>query len=116
MKYFTLLALLGLINAKQLRQRTRFDIEQNDLDDGDQKDTLNIIKSPWKPPYEGAWVQLGKVEETSPDFEGFHASLHGFVGNNHNDGQWKDSYERKIPENFNSEDEHHIDTFTKNVL
>ena len=86
MKYITLLALFGLIEAKQLRQLSRFDIDQNDLDDGDQKDVLGTIKSPWKPPYEGAWVQIGKVEETSPDFEGFKADLHGFVGNNHNEG------------------------------
>ena len=114
MKYITLLALLGLTEGKRLVQR--FDIDQNDLDDGDQKDVLGTIKTPWKPPYEGAWVQTEKVEETAADFEGFKADLHGFVGNNNNNGEWKDAYERKIPENFSAEDEHHVDTFTKNVL
>ena len=114
MKSITLLALFGVIQGKQLRQR--FNIEQNDLDDGDQQDVLGTIKSPWKEPYEGAWVQTGKVEETAADFEGFKADLHGFVGNNHNEGQWKDAYERKIPENFNNDDDHHVDNFTKNVL
>ena len=84
MKYIALFALFGLIEGKRLRQR--FDINQNDLDDGDQADVLGVIKSPWKPPYEGAWLQTDKVEETAADFEGFKADLHGFVGNNHNEG------------------------------
>ena len=35
-----------------------------------------------------------KVEETGKNFGGFEASLDGFVGNNHNSGEWKDAYER----------------------
>ena len=82
-----------------------FDPNQNDLDDGDQTDTLNTIRSPHKHDY----VQAGeesdsdsnsdsdedqqsqtaadvnirtkarKVEELSKDFGGFEAGLHGFV-------------------------------------
>ena len=37
----------------------QFDINQNDLDDGDQKDTLNTIKSPWK----HNWVQTSELAE-----------------------------------------------------
>ena len=148
----TIAALLGLISATKLRSRMdlgeltneadsvlmQFDIDQNDLDDGDQQDTLGIIRSPWK----HDWVQLSdsdsssessdsegeemlqhhskmytrRVEETSKDFGGFPASDHGFIGNNHNDGEWKDAYERVLPGNYDKSDEHQVDTFTANVL
>jgi len=61
-----------------------------------------------------------RVEETAPGFEGFPASLDGFVGNNHMDGQWKDSYARVLPGNLDAgldgDDNHPVDTFTANVI
>jgi len=51
-----------------------------------------------------------------PGFEGFHPELDGFVGNNHNDGEWKDAYTREIPGNFNEDDEHPVDKFTQNIM
>ena len=61
-------------------------------------------------------VGIEKVEETSKDFAGFDAGLHGFVGNNHNNGEWKDAYERVLPGNYDNSDDHPVDTFTANVL
>ena len=54
---------------------SRFDIDQNDLDDGDQTDTLGTIKSPHKHNYvqlrssfaEGE--ELGQVEDSESDDE-----------------------------------------------
>jgi hypothetical protein len=61
-------------------------------------------------------AQSHRVEETQPDFEGFHADQHGFVGNNYNKGEWKDAYERVLPGNFEEGDDHAVDKFTQNVL
>ena len=61
-------------------------------------------------------LNIGKVEETADDFGGFEADLHGFVGNNHNNGEWKDAYDRKLPGNYEDHEEHQVDTFTRNVL
>ena len=61
-------------------------------------------------------AQTRRVEETQPDFEGFHADLDGFAGNNHNDGAWKEPYQRELPGNFIEGDEHAVDKFTQNVL
>ena len=57
-----------------------------------------------------------QVEETQPDFAGFPASLDGFVGNNHNDGKWKDSYDRVLPGHLDDEDGIPVDKFTANVI
>ena len=61
-------------------------------------------------------MNIGKVEETAEDFGGFEASLHGFVGNNHEGGEWKDAYARKIPKHLDDSNSHHVDTFTKNII
>ena len=54
-------------------------------------------------------AQARRVEETGADFEGFHADQHGFVGNNNNNGEWKDAYERVLPGNFEEGDDHAVD-------
>ena len=61
-------------------------------------------------------IRVRRVEETSKDFAGFPASDHGFVGNNHNNGEWKDAYERVLPGHFDSDEGQHVDTFTRNVI
>ena len=43
---------------------------------------------------------LAKVEETSGSFAGFDPERNGFIGNNHNGGQWVDAYNRVIPKDF----------------
>ena len=58
-----------------------------------------------------------RVAEMAEDFEGWPADMHEFPGNNNNGGQWRDAYVREIPGNFVvDEDNHHVDTFTANVL
>ena len=57
-----------------------------------------------------------RVEETGPGFAGFDAGLHGFIGNNHNGGEWKDAYDRNLPGNYDTSDDHPVDLFTRNVL
>ena len=57
-----------------------------------------------------------RVEELGNTFGGFPASDHGFIGNNHNDGQWKDPYSRLVPEHFDNEEGQHVDSFTRNVI
>ena len=43
--------------------------------------------------------------------------MHGFIGNNHNGGEWRDAYYRNVPANFDSDEDHeNVDTFTANVL
>ena len=59
---------------------------------------------------------LSKVEETGDDFAGFDASRDGFIGNNHNGGQWVDAYSREIPQNFDDDQDHPVDMFTQNVI
>ena len=64
---FAIAALLGLVSVQAIKMDVQqmeseassemkhfhnqklvsFDINQNDLDDGDQTDTLNVIRSPW---------------------------------------------------------------------
>ena len=57
-----------------------------------------------------------KVMETADDFSGFDPSHNGFGGNNHNGGQWVDAYNREIPHNFDTSEDHPVDMFTQNVL
>ena len=59
---------------------------------------------------------LNRVEETKPGFGGFDASLHGFAGNNHNGGEWKEAYERNLPTHYYDSENSQVDTFTRNVL
>jgi len=59
---------------------------------------------------------LSKVEETSGSFAGFDASRSGFIGNNHNAGEWVDAYNREIPKDFAEDQDHPVDMFTQNVL
>ena len=61
-------------------------------------------------------AHTGRVEELDPTFGGFPASLHKFVGNNENGGQWKDAYTRVLPGNLDGEDGTPVDTFTANVI
>ena len=62
-------------------------------------------------------VRHHRVAELAPDFAGFPVSMHGFIGNNHNGGQWRDAYERKIPGNYEvNEDHEHVDMFTANIM
>lgn len=42
--------------------------------------------------------------------------MSGFIGNNHNGGEWKDAYTRELPGNYNEEDQTPVDTFTRNVI
>ena len=57
-----------------------------------------------------------RVEETGKNFGGFEAGLDGFVGNNHNSGEWKDAYDRVVPGNFEDGDGHQVDAFTRKVI
>jgi hypothetical protein len=61
-------------------------------------------------------AHAGRVEELDSSFGGFPASLHGFVGNNENNGQWKDAYNRTLPGHLDGEDGIPVDTFTANVI
>lgn len=63
-----------------------------------------------------SFAQSQRLEETQPDFEGFPASLHGFAGNNHNDGQWKDAYDRVVPGHLDDSEGVPVDKFTANVI
>jgi len=55
---------------------------------------------------------MRRVAETDKSFGGFEASHNGFVGNNHNGGEWMDAYSRDIPNNFDASDDHPVDAFT----
>ena len=59
---------------------------------------------------------MRRVAETDKSFGGFEASHNGFVGNNHNGGEWMDAYSRDIPNNFDASDDHPVDAFTQNVM
>jgi hypothetical protein len=61
-------------------------------------------------------IGLNRVEETKPGYGGFDASLHGFVGNNHNGGEWKEPYDRNLPVHYYDSEDGQVDTFTRNVL
>ena len=61
-------------------------------------------------------AQSKRLEETQQDFEGFPATLDGFAGNNHNEGQWKDSYDRVVPGHLDDTDGAPVDKFTANVI
>ena len=97
-----------MVIAAASTKKLRFDINQNDLDDGDQHDGLNRIKSPYKHDY----IQIGGVSETQSDFTGFTPDMHGFEGN----GEYKDAYQRNIPAQFLDQEDESVDQFTKNVM
>jgi hypothetical protein len=61
-------------------------------------------------------IGLNRVEETKPGYGGFDASLHGFVGNNHNGGEWKEPYDRNLPVHYYDSEDGQVDAFTRNVL
>ena len=43
--------------------------------------------------------------------------MHGFVGNNHNNGEWRDAYERRLPQHLDDNDlEQPVDTFERNLI
>ena len=78
---------------------------------------LSQHKRRYKQPRRHSLVQSHRVEETQSDFEGFPASLDGFAGNNHNEGQWKDSYDRVLPNHLDDCDgSSPVDKFTANVI
>ena len=58
-------------------------------------------------------VQVDKVEEVMPHFKGYTADYSGFEGNNHNGGEWRDAYERQLPEHFTGDT---ADTFTQKMI
>ena len=55
-----------------------------------------------------------KFEEKLPGFHGYTPEYSGFEGNNHNNGEWRDAYERKLPAHF--EGEEGVDTFTAKMI
>ena len=59
-------------------------------------------------------LEESKVEETKDYFKGYTPEYDGFDGNNHNGGQWRDAYERKIPEHFDEGPS--VDTFTRHMI
>ena len=62
-------------------------------------------------------MEKERVYETSPDFKGWPVSMHGFVGNNHNNGQWMDAYERRLPLHLDDADlSVPVDTFQRNLI
>ena len=62
---------------------------------------------------EATQVQLGKVEELMPHFQGYTVAYNGFEGNNHNDGAWRDAYNRVVPAHLTGETR---DTFTAKMV
>ena len=64
-----------------------------------------------------AATSASRVYETSPGFTGWPVSMHGFVGNNHNNGQWMDAYERKLPPHLDDADlTQPVDTFLRKLI
>ena len=58
---------------------------------------------------ENVQLEEHKIQEMLPDFHGYTVGYSGFVGN----GQWKDGYERVVPEHFADEIG---DTFTRHMI
>ena len=54
-----------------------------------------------------------KVEEKLENFHGYTTDYNGFEGNNHLDGQWRDAYNRIVPEAFSGDQR---DTFTSKMI
>ena len=112
MKSFAILALHG-VNAVQLsRPSDSVFIQKTDgtvtevvfaqfVDEADE-----IMKN-------SELVQMRKVDESKPDFHGYQPWYSGFEGNNHNNGEWRDAYERVVPERFTGDT---ADTFTAKII
>ena len=54
-----------------------------------------------------------KIEESKPYFTGFTPEYHGFEGNKGPFGEWRDAYERKVPEAFEGDQ---ADSFTRKII
>ena len=135
MKSITICVLLGYTTALRmdLNQMTEESEEalmnyQEDLDgpidsmliqqsDSDSTSSSSSSSDDEDEPMVLSQVRHHRVAELAPDFAGFPVSMHGFIGNNHNGGQWRDAYERKIPGNYEvNEDHEHVDMFTANIM
>ena len=58
-------------------------------------------------------IEESKVEEMLPNFHGYTPEYSGFEGNNFNGGEWRDSYNRTVPEVFTGDT---ADTFTQKMI
>ena len=58
-------------------------------------------------------ADMARVEELQPHFQGYTPEYSGFEGNNHNEGQWRDAYERQVPEHLTGDT---ADTFTAKMV
>ena len=54
-----------------------------------------------------------KIEEKMPHFQGYTPEYSGFEGNKHQGIEWRDAYERVIPEHFTGDT---ADTFTQKMI
>ena len=58
-------------------------------------------------------IEEHKFEEKLPGFHGYTVEYDGFEGNNHQDGQWRDAYNRVVPTAFTGDER---DTFTAKMI
>ena len=58
-------------------------------------------------------IEEAKFAEKQDNFHGYQPWYDGFIGNNHNGGEWRDAYERVVPEHFTGDDR---DTFTAKMI
>ena len=62
---------------------------------------------------EAAAFKQRKVEEVMDHFGGYTADYDGFIGNNHEGGEWRYAYNREVPEQFVGNT---ADTFTGKMI
>ena len=110
MKYIVTLALIGTLSVKETKawistnlQRqmdgTFTAVGQEESSDDDHQPHMML--------------QLRRVEEKLPNFHGYTPDYSGFEGNNHLGGEWRDPYERVVPEMFTGDT---ADTFTAKMI
>ena len=129
MKYFTALALLGLITVQET-QAIRFASTNLQRDEDGSFAAVGEEISDDENMYGGSTKEMVQIhshirshnhihhkqrrfEEKLPDFHGYTPEYSGFEGNNHNDGEWRDAYKRELPA-FVTGDE--ADSFTKKII
>ena len=69
---------------------------------------------------EASFIQTNKILEKKEGFDGWEPEMHKFPGTVNENGNFKDGYERKIPEVFDGDAAdvgyYPLDNFTKNLI
>ena len=118
MKSAVIAALLGNLTAIKLDDSVFIQFENGEMTEVNFAQTGFIIDydKMKDEPLDSTNVQIDKFEEGLDNWHGYQPWYSGFEGNNHNDGNWRNAYDRNetLPSHFKGEEG--VDTFTRKMI